>query len=249
MRPQLLTKPAVASIGCFSLAVLSLWGTVAHALTISPVLVELSPGRRIVSITVVNSADHAMTFQTDTLAWDQPDGVDRYAETDDLIVVPPIATISAGGTQIFRVTMRAPSDTQEHAYRLILEDVTEFTKPSSDDVALNIHVNHNLPVFVAASGKPHPQPRLGPCRSAVAPTSDASRCIQLDNDGDRYVTVQSMTVDGTNLHLDLKGGVRVLAGAWRQWTFDVPPRFAGTLQAKADTSGGPLTFEWPLPGH
>jgi fimbrial chaperone protein len=251
MRLQHLTKFAVASVGRFSLTILSLWGTLAHALTISPVLVELSPGRRIVSITVSNPDDHAVTYQTQTLAWDQPDGVDRYAETDDLILVPPIALIGAGGTQIFRITMRTPPDAQEHAYRLIFEDVTELATlpPTADNVAINIHINHNLPVFVAAPGTSHPQPRLGQCRSSVPATSPAMGCIQLDNDGNRYVMVKSMTLEGPSLHLDLKGGLRVLAGAWRQWAFDLPPRFAGTLQAKADTSAGPVNFAWPVPAR
>ncbi len=251
MRLQPLTKLAAAWVGGFSLTISSLWGTAACALTISPVLVELSPGRRIVSITVSNPGDHAVTFQTQTLAWDQPDGADRYADTDDLVVVPPIATISADGTQIFRITTRAPPGAQEQAYRLILEDVTEFTAPapSADDVTVNIHVNHNLPVFVAVPGKPRPQPRLGQCGSSVAVASAASGCIQLDNDGNRYVVVKSMTIDGTNLHLELKGGSRVLAGAWHQWAFDLPPGSAGTLHAKAETSGGTVTFEWPIPGR
>ncbi len=251
MRLQHLTRFAVASIGCFGLTALGLWGTTAYALTISPVLVELSPGRRIVSITVSNPGDHAVTFQTQTLAWDQPDGVDRYAETDDLIVVPPIATIGADGTQIFRVTTRALPSSAEHAYRLILEDVTEFNapSPSSGDVAINIHINHNLPVFVAVPGKPHPQPRLGQCMSSGPATSVTSGCLRLDNDGNRYLVVNSITVDGANLHVELKGGARVLAGAWRQWPFDLPPRFTGTLQAKAETSAGPVTLEWSAPGR
>ena len=44
MRLQCFHNSAVASFACIgALAVLGLWGTVAHALTISPVLVELSP--------------------------------------------------------------------------------------------------------------------------------------------------------------------------------------------------------------
>ncbi|MEJ1962834.1 MAG: fimbria/pilus periplasmic chaperone [Gammaproteobacteria bacterium] len=252
MRPQPLAKFAAASAGRFGLTLLSLWGTAAYALTISPVLVELSPGRRIVSITIANPGDRAVTFQTQTLAWDQPDGVDRYVETDDLIVVPPIATIGAGGTQILRVTTRAPASAQEQAYRLVLEDVTELTapsSPSSEGTAINIRINHNLPVFVSAPGKPRPQPRLGRCTSPTPQPSAGTGCIRLDNDGTRYLAVKSMTVDGANLHLELKGGPRVLAGAWHQWTFDLPPKFVGTLQAKAETSAGPVNFEWPIPAR
>jgi len=250
MRLQLSRKLAVGSVGRFGVAGLSLWSTAAFALTISPVLVELSPGRRIVSITVANSADHAQTFQTQTLSWGQPEGVDHYGDTDDLIVVPPIATIEAGGSQIFRVTTRAPLGAQERAYRLIFEDVTEFAAPSAspEGTSINVHINHNLPVFVIAAPGP-PLPRLGPCRSPVPAFADGSGCVQLDNDGARNVLVKSLTVDGTAVHLKLKGGTRVLAGAWRQWSFEIPAHFTGSLQAKAETSAGAIDFEWHVPGR
>src|ERR1700682_2620746 len=127
MRPHAVVKFAVTLAGLVSAAVvLGLWSNVTQALTISPVLVELSPDRRITSITLSNPADHPVSFQTQTLAWSQSDGTDVYTESDELIVVPPIAEIGAGESQIFRVTFRATPAPQERAYRLIFEDVTEI---------------------------------------------------------------------------------------------------------------------------
>jgi fimbrial chaperone protein len=252
MRLQRKTSRAVASFGRFSaLAVLCLWSTVALALTISPVLVEMSPARRVVSITLINPGDRPISFQTDVKAWTQPDGADAYADTDDLIVVPPIAEIAAGSSQIFRVTTRAPQSPNEKAYRLIFEDVTVEVAPAvpSDEVSLNIRVNHNLPVFFAAAGKTQAQARLGPCVNYVPATPAATGCVRLDNDGAKYAQVKSLTVDGADWHKDVNASSRVLAGAWRQWTFDVPPQLTGTLHVKAETSDGPVTFEWPIPVH
>jgi len=256
MRLQCL-KSAVASVG--ALAVLGLWGTVAHALTISPVLVELSPARRVSSITLSNPGDRAISFQTQALAWTQTDGVDRYDETDELLVIPPIAEIAAGGSQIFRVTLRTPPGPQEHAYRLIFEDVTESVAPSapSGESVIDIRVNHNLPVFVAAAGKPRAQARMGPCTSpmpaaaGIVPAKPAAatqtRCVRLDNDGNRYLQVRSLTVDGAAWHKDLGVSTRVLAGAWKQWTFDLPVTVTGALDVKADTSNGPVAFDLRAP--
>jgi len=262
MRLQCFHNSAVASFACIgALAVLGLWGTVAHALTISPVLVELSPVRRISSITFSNQGDTAISFQTQALAWSQTDGVDRYEDTEELLVVPPIAEIAAGGKQIFRVTMRAPPGAQERAYRLIFEDVTIAVAPpaSSDELSLSIRVNHNLPVFVAVAGKPRPQARLGPCMGPmpVAPATasgkpaaaNQTRCLRLDNDGNRYLQVKSLTVDGEAWHKDLGVSTRVLAGAWKQWTFDLPVTVTGALNVKAVTSDGPVAFELPGPAR
>lgn len=247
MRLLLKINRAVASVGSVgALAVLGLCGTAAHALTISPVLVELSPVRRIVSITIKNSDEQPISFQTQALAWTQVDGTDRYNETGDLVVVPPIAEIAAGGSQIFRVTTRIPQSSQEHAFRLIFEDVTEAVAPprSSDEVAVSIRINHNLPVFVAASGKPRAESRLGAC---TAPPKATSGCIRLDNDGNRYAQVKSLTIESGAWRKEIEVRDRVLAGAWRQWTFDLPATVTGPLKVTAETRDGSVTTELRLP--
>ncbi len=78
MRPQRHIRVAAAAVGCFCmLGGLGLGGSAAQALTISPVLVDLAPDRRIASITLSNPGDRAISFQVHTLAWTQPDGMDR----------------------------------------------------------------------------------------------------------------------------------------------------------------------------
>jgi fimbrial chaperone protein len=248
MRPQAVIKCAVTLVRFVSAAVaLGLWSNVAQALTISPVLVELSPDRRITSITLSNPADHPLSFQTQILAWSQSDGTDVYADSDELIVAPPIAEIGAGASQIFRVTLRAAPAAQERAYRLIFEDVTDVvtTAHSADEVNIDIRVNHSLPVFIAGPGNTRAQPRVGPCANLGPAPTPASHCVRLDNDGNHYLQIKSLTVAGTDWRKDLNSGARVLAGAWRQWMFDVPPRVFGDLQVQADTSGGVVTFTLP----
>jgi fimbrial chaperone protein len=238
---------AVASVGSVgALAVLCLWGTAAHALTISPVVVELSPLRRIASITFKNPGDQPISFQAQARAWTQVDGTDRYDDTGDLIVVPPIAEIAAGGSQIFRVTTRIPQSSQEHAFRLVFEDVTEAVAPpqSSDEVSVGIRVNHNLPVFVAASGKPRAESRLGAC---TTPPRGTSGCIRLDNDGNHYAQIKLLTIESGAWRKEIEIRDRVLAGAWRQWTFDVPATVTGPLKVTAETRDGSVTTELRIP--
>lgn len=246
---RLLTKlnSAVASRGCCgALSVLCLWGAAAHALTISPVLVELSPARRVASITLTNPDDRPISFQTQAMSWKQADGVDRYEETSDLIVAPPIAAIAAGGSQIFRVTLRTKPNDKEQAFRLIFEDVTQAVAPSapSDNVGINIRVNHNLPVFVATAGPQHTGLRVGPC---IAASQTTAGCVRLDNEGNKYAQVKSLTMNSGAWRKEVKVSARVLAGAWRQWTFDVPQNVTGPLKVTADTRDGPVTAELPLP--
>jgi fimbrial chaperone protein len=209
-----------------------------HAVTIAPVLVELSPARKIVSVTVTNSADSAVSFQADVLAWSQPDGQDRFEETDDLMVVPPIATIAAGASQIFRVTPRTPPDPREQAYRLILEDVTPETAGAANSATVNIRVRHSLPVFVSPEGKPAIGVRVAQC---AAPARKG--CVRLYNDGSRYVTAKALTIDAAAWHKQVPLGTRLLAGAWREWSFDLPANVAGPVNVTADTSAGAFAAE------
>jgi fimbrial chaperone protein len=252
MRPEAVSRFSVALLGFVSAsAVLGLWSNVTQALTIAPVLVELSPDRRVTSITISNPGDHPVSFQTQTLAWTQSDGADVYADSDELIVVPPIAEIGAGESQIFRVTFHAAPAPQERAYRLIFEDVTDLVTAahSAGGATIDIRINHSLPVFIAGPGRTRAVPRLGSCASLAPEMTVASRCVRLDNDGNHYLQIKSLTVAGTDWRKDLNSGARVLAGTWRQWTFEVPPAAVGVLQVQADTSGGLVTFSLPGPAR
>lgn len=212
-------------------------GTV-DAVTIAPVLVELSPARKIVSVTVTNPSDSAVRFQSDVMAWSQPDGQDRFEETDDLMVVPPIATIAAGASQIFRITPRTPPEPREQAYRLILEDVTPETAGPANSATVNIRVRHSLPVFVSSAGKPAIGVRVAQC---AAPAGKG--CVRLYNDGGHYVAAKALTIDAAAWHKEVPLATRLLAGAWREWNFDLPANVAGPFSVKADTSAGAFAGE------
>ena len=113
---------------CLLLVFSLLFEHCAEAIVISPVLIELTPRQRVVSVQLLNDTTETMTFQAETLKWRQVDDKDFFDETQDLLVAPPIAVIGAGAKQIFRITLRSPvSNDGERAYRLFLEDVTEET--------------------------------------------------------------------------------------------------------------------------
>ncbi len=188
-------------------------GTV-QAITISPVLIELSPAQRVVSVTISNPSEQAMNFQVETLTWSQPGGANHFEPTEDLLVAPPIAEIPPQASQIFRVTLRRPlSGTAEQAYRLVLEDVSEALNPEPGVVA--IRFRHNLPVYVTPPGETKAAPRWSRCTAAAG-----KGCVRLDNDGNRRIRVSELTVAGQGWQQKIPGGA-VLAGAWKQWSFDL----------------------------
>lgn len=234
MRPTTRSRVAMfRALGRASLLACGVAGGAASAMTISPVIVELTPARKVVSVTVTNPSDSAVSYQADVLAWTQPDGQDRLEESEDLMVVPPVATIAAGASQIFRVTPRTPPGAHERAYRLILEDVTTELAGSANSATVNIRVRHSLPVFVAAAGTPAVAVRVGQCAALAG-----QGCVRLHNDGERYVTARTLAIEAGAWHKDLAIATRLLAGAWREWRFDLPANVAGPLSVKVDTSAG-----------
>lgn len=211
-----------------------------QAVTISPVVIKLTPAQRIVAVTVSNESDQPLTLQVETLAWTQHNGEDREIESDDLLVVPPLAEIPPGASQLFRVTLRRPTLAPvERAYRLVLEDVGEITR-QFDGVGVNLVFAHRLPVFVAGSGKHGAKPQLGSC-SEMAPAG----CVRIDNLGDRFVQIKKITVTGRDWSKELGAGHRVLANSWKEWNFDWPPGQTWPLTVHAETTSGPLTIELP----
>jgi fimbrial chaperone protein len=235
MHVLLATATAAASLSCSS-AVL--------AQTITPVVVELTPRARAASVSVTNTSDRAVRYQTEVLGWAQRDGRDHHAPSRDLLVVPPIADIAPGATQVFRVAPRQRPAGGERAYRLVLEDITPIDRtdptiaaPPEEGSGLSVALRfrHSLPVFVqsvAGAGRA----RLVSCGEGAS-----SGCVRIHNDGERHVSVRSIGLQGAGWQVDNRlGATRVLAGAWMEWTLDVPPDATGPLAARAETSVGPL---------
>jgi fimbrial chaperone protein len=221
------------------LASAALAGSV-QALTISPVLIELSPAQRVVSVTVSNPSDQAMNFQVETLAWSQPDGTNHYEPTEDLLVAPPIAEIPPQGSQIFRVTLRKPlSGTVEQTYRLVLEDVSEELAPQPGIVA--IRFRHNLPVYVTPPGEAKAAPRWSRCAAAAG-----KGCVRLDNDGSRRLRISELTVAGQGWQQKIPGGA-VLAGAWKQFNFNLASGRSPPTSITAKTDQGAISAELSAP--
>jgi P pilus assembly chaperone PapD len=207
------------------------------------VKVELSRAHPVVTITITNDADLPLTLQNQVLAWTQVNGEVHLEESTDLLVAPAIAKIEPRGTQIFRVAQRRPTvAVAERAYRLVLDDISAIEHQGKVN-GVNFVLSHRLPVFVSGTGQIGPKPHLGKC-----PSSAEAGCVRLQNDGDQHVQVRSLMVNGRNWQANLEAGNRVLAGAWKQWTFTSPPVSVGQLTVTAETSAGRVSFELPNPG-
>lgn len=222
------------ALACWAGAVPAIAG-----ITITPVSVELSGMKRVGRVTLTNTGSTPVTIQAGSALWSQVDSIDRYDQTDALLVVPAIAEIPANSTQLFRVTLRgAFPKAGERAFRLYLEDVTEPVEGSG----VNLRIRHDLPVMVAGNAAGKAAPRLGACAEPIP-----AGCVRLSNDGSRRLSTKRVSVEGVGWNKDLKASTVVLAGAWKQWIFELPPQWIGPMKVTAETSDGPVSAVLPLP--
>lgn len=235
-RLHLLATLLTLGVGCFA----------PHAVagvSISPVVLEIDSPRKAIAVKVTNNGDQPITYQVDAVTWTQKDGLDHTEPTDDLLVVPPIVTVRAGVSQIFRVMLRdRASSPVERTYRVILEDITKPQALLDGQAVVAFKLTHNLPVLIAPSGKILNALRWKPCgsdalsRTAAAVSgaagppsrvngSNSVACVRILNAGNRRVKVQTLTVSGEGWQQTLAindGGINILAGAEREWRIPLP---------------------------
>ena len=231
MRPFDSLGRAAASTGrVAAVAALALLAGAADAVSLSPVLVEVTPARPVQTITMANPGDRPMRFQVQVLAWSQRNGVEVRTPSNDLIVAPAIADIPAGGRQIFRIASRTPPSGAQRAYRLVFEDIGDAPTPTGE-VAVALRVNHDLPIFVSP-------PSLEPAALQVeACGTPAPGCVRVHNTGGRYGVVRALRAEGSEAQQTVN--TRVLAGSWREWQLAVKPGAAPTRIRVVTDVGGP----------
>ena len=121
----------------------------ASSISVAPIRVELSSGKRTAVLTVRNQDESPVVVQARPAAWSQRDGEDQLDDTHDLVVTPPIFTVPPKGQQVLRVALLREADpARELDYRLVLSEVPSSVAP--DKTGLRVALRITLPVFVAA---------------------------------------------------------------------------------------------------
>ena len=229
------------ALSCLLPALVFFLAPAAEAVMISPVLVELTAKSPVAAVSLHNDSTKAMRFQVETLVWQQVEDQDHYEGTQDLLVVPPIADIAPGASQVFIISWRARGvGAGERAYRLMLEDITQDT--SEPTGVLNLRFRHNLPVFAMPAGAARFAPHWRLCAAPVG-----KGCVRLDNAGNQRIRLYRLSVEGPGWRQEIRGGATVLAGAWTQWTFDLAPHYEGPIRVNAKVEGRVLNAELSAP--
>jgi fimbrial chaperone protein len=215
-------------------------GAQAGSLSVDPIRLEITQGRRTATVRVRNQEQLPVTIRAYALTWSQVDGEDRYEDSSAVIVSPPIFTIPAGGTQLIRVGLRTPS-ADPRAFRLMVEEVPQASRGGGVQVALRL----NLPLFAMMSAGTAADLAWAASRGA-----DGRWTVEAINSGSRYVRVEPAAAEAaTGVDFDNSANLGVvLPGSRRRWVVGSAPalldngRFAaiqrGAVRAEPQASRG-----------
>ncbi len=195
----------------------------AGTLQVDPIRLEIDSGRRSATLRVRNQEAMPVTIRAYALAWTQAEGEDRYAETQAVIVSPPIFTIPGGASQLIRVGLRPQAAATPAAYRLMVEEVPQATPGGGVQVALRL----NIPLF--AHFAPGATSDLA---WSAARHTDGSWTVEAVNRGRGHVRIEpaaAQAATGVAFGADTYLGT-ILPGSVRRWTIGPDPSLADQVR-------------------
>lgn len=182
----------------------------AGSFNVSPILAEVPRGESSATYTLRNTGEQPLTVQVSAKHWLQRDNNNLHVDNRTLLVVPPLATIEPGGTQIVRVALRKERPAHELAYRIYFHEVPPA--PPEGFVGLSTALRFEVPLFFAPE---KPERRLD---WRLTRTGDKLR-LSVRNRGTRFARFSRLALSGRGgKSAAVKGPLYVLAGATRHWT-------------------------------
>jgi fimbrial chaperone protein len=180
-----------------------------QGLTVLPVSILLMPGQMTTTLTIQNHYDSDTAFQVRSFAWRQSADADQLTPSDDLLASPPLGSITAGATQVVRLVLLRPPQSQEAAYRIIFDQIPPPAAPGTVRIALRL----SIPVFA------EPPTRVAPHLQWYIENDNGQAYLVATNDGNRHDTVRDIALTSLRGTLKVEADVSpyVLAGATRRW--------------------------------
>ena len=202
---------AMLGSACFFVFSVSSAGTV----EVSPVIASLSSGHAIQAFTVKNAGQAPVTVQIALMKWDQVDGRDELAPTDELLSTPPLFSVAPDQSQIVRVGARHATPRQaEGAYRMFLTEVPPPPQPGFRGLSVTLRLS--IPVFVEPAD---PKPAVLTWR--VTSGSGGNTLVDVANGGSIHAKISGLSLLDEETHGVMRQDMSqyVLANNHCQWSF------------------------------
>lgn len=206
----------------------------AQALKVMPVNIQLLPGQKTATLTVINEGSGTTSIQFRTYAWNQPKGIDQLTPSPLMLLSPPIATLAPGATQIVRIVLKGPKPVGEETYRLVLDQIP----PPAEEGVVHVVLRMSIPIFIQSKAAPLSHLQFHLERSAT------HVYLVGVNDGNIHQVIHDVelsTSEGLKLQTSCNGSQYLLAGVTRRWDVtaqDALPTTVASLRLKAASGAG-----------
>lgn len=125
----------------------------AHAVSVSPVKLELMPSQRATQLSISNPSDAIRTYDIRVQKWDGVDQVTARSITSDLTSSPvllsrPVVTLPPRSKSTIRIAVAQRSENASDYYRLLIDDITPPAANESGESTANLRVSVSLPLQV-----------------------------------------------------------------------------------------------------
>ena len=195
----------------FTVAFAFAWsGLRAQVLAVQPVNIFLHAGEQATTLGVTNQAATDTAVQVRAYLWTQKDGVDTLTPTNDLLVSPPIATISARSTQIIRLVQKTSPAQKETTYRILVDQIPSAASPGMIRIVLRL----SIPIFA------EPMVRANPHDTFKLERHGDTLTLIGSNDGNRHDALHKLELhapDGLTLQPSRSASPYLLTGSVQHW--------------------------------
>jgi fimbrial chaperone protein len=218
------------------------------AISLTPVQVELTPGKQSELIAITNDNDGELRLQVEVFAWQQAaDGETLLQPTKDILAFPPLLTIAAHEVKRIRVGAAVPPGSAEKSYRLSVQELPEQTAQGT--AAVRMLTKISIPVFL----QPGPVKAVGQINTEKMP--NGTWTLKVQNTGTRRFVLSEIDVRGVGggdktVFETKAAGWYVLAGGQRDYNLALSGadcRAAKTLELRAKLDDQQISATVPVP--
>jgi len=191
---------------------------------VHPLLLDLNDAQRNAAITIANGESFPELMRVVVRAWDQDQGEDHYAPSEDLLVVPPVLSVASQQEKFVRLGLRHPVDAgRERAYRVFVTQVPSAVTMKRGAV-VQVAFRVGVPVFVNAVKLPTNVQADGGATWKATLTGARKIRLTVTNGAASHIRIDGMKIytDASKTQLLAERPMReyVLAGVTRSFTLN-----------------------------
>jgi fimbrial chaperone protein len=202
----------------------------AASLEVVPTTIEMPAAGGTAQLRLVNQGNEAVDIQIESFAWTQ-NGAESLAASDDIIVSPPFVRLDPRRSQIVRLLLAPPAQSQtERSYRIL---VTQLPDPAAITQGPRVLLQFSVPLF---SGDGH-----APDVTWTEFKENTGVRLEAHNSGARrakFTNLELVSHSGQRRRVSSHALTYVLAGATRAWSVgDIASTEGLSLEGDDDRAG------------